>query len=317
MSPPEPTPVCQNALACAQVMTFTDQTCPLAFPPASSYSNPNHFDLLNNHPQKTIVVHYQEKVRHLNSTRPDEALNKYVAVSAGQTAPLGCQRTPGLTTDQYDDWVYTLLDACFVSDTGCQIVPLPKPSKQRDPAKTCTALCMGGDQSCLKYSVTGAGPVDTQLKNALSAFSSALLNASPPANVSMSSLVSLSNIWSGSNTCSRGDLSIASPAPIDFPFSNSGSSCPVGFNLPNDTRASSVIVTFPGQLTGTIQMAQAAPRPRLTMAPSDNTHGPMLSIVELPANTTVYEPIIATFATGGELTFTGEKYYCAQIVWDK
>jgi len=108
-TPATPTPICQSAMACAQVVTFTDNSCPLAFPnPSSPYANSNHFDMLNNHPQKKIMVHYEERVRHLNSLRSDEHLAKWVAVAPGQTAPLGCQRTPGLTSDQYDDWAYTV-----------------------------------------------------------------------------------------------------------------------------------------------------------------------------------------------------------------
>jgi hypothetical protein len=312
-TPPPPAP-CANAQACASVITQTDNTCPNAFPNANSpYANTNFFSMFNNSQDKKIVVHYEERVRHLNSLRPDEHLDKYVQVDAGQSQPLGCQRTPGLNSEQYDDWTYTIQDACFVGSSGCVSNPLPKPTKQRDPKLTCEQLCQQNDNSCLKYSLSNSGP-DAQLRAALIKFNVAMLSSNPPAKVDVSGLVSLSNLYTGSNKCTRGDLAIGATAKVDYPFSNSGSSCPIGFAI-NSLAVSQVEVTFPGDLEGVIVMQPLSPRTDLTLVPSDDAHSPLLNIVETATKASVFEPIVATKEASNGITFTGKTYYCAQVLW--
>jgi hypothetical protein len=133
-----------------------------------------------------------------------------------------------------------------------------------------------------------------------------------PARVSLATFVSLLNTITGKNSCFRGDLLIDSLTSTGYPFTNYGSSCPVDVAI-NSPNVSMIEITFPGDFDGAMSLI---PSRSFTMNPVDLPHAPLLAVVGPPSNSPVYDPIILIEGTSTSITFTGRKYYCAQLSWE-
>jgi hypothetical protein len=236
-----------------------------------------------------------------------------VGVDPYGTATLGCARTKGVLDNQFDEYSFTLVTACFADQ--CPSPPVSTPTKQRNPGLTCQKLCQDGEASCLRYKIVSTNSAqEAQLAAALDHFNNAMYMASPPTKVDVSGLVTLSNLFTGKQTCSRGTLDIADP-PSPYPFANSGATCPVGFAISRPD-VSAVEIDWPGLYQGKIQINPATTS--YAMA-SDAASSPSLFVTETATKKPVLEPVITVQGTHGptsSLVFTGQQYYCAEIDWD-
>ena len=301
--PPHP---CETALVCANVDSRSEASCRFVF---NDRVNTTLFNMQNNSAGKAIRVKYEEKVRHINSTSADEKVTKTVTVQPRQSETLGCERTKGFLSNQFDEWSYTKLDACYVGD-ACPGVPEEKPTKERDPRRTCEDLCLQEDASCLKAQISGGGALGGKLRAELTQFSNALAGANPPTDISLKALADISNIYTGGTACTRGDLHLDASSGTVYPFAASGTSCPVGLEV-QDLRISSVELTMPGIWSGEMQKTAQG----YGLASGDKPHSPMLEIVELGTSKRVFEPVVKVTGGPRRLTLTGEKYYCAEVSW--
>lgn len=302
---PAPARICASAMECMAVESRVDNSCKLPF----GGSNSILYAATNIHPSRKIYATYEEKVRHLNSTRPDEKVSKMVAVETRTIEPLGCARTKGLIGDQIDEWSYTITAACFANE--CPSPPIAKPSANRDPRLSCEQLCERDDKSCLKVRID---PMDTSVSQKLDVFSRDLMSAIPPQRVKMSELIFLSNAYTGSSICVRGELELAGSGTPAYQFNNAGASCPIGFSVKSGY-VSALEAFFPGDYSG--QFENVAGK-SWSLISEDESHSPTLVITESPAGNLVSEPLAAIQGSSrGQITFTGKKYYCAQVSWDR
>ncbi len=305
---PPPPVVCESAQVCAVQRTTQDKDCKFQGPGSSDL----FYIVQNEHPQRKIYATYMATVRHLNSNRPPESSYGSVSADPNKTGTLGCQRTKGVLAEQFDEWSFTIVSACFANE--CPSPPMKNPDKTRDPRKTCEELCDEDDQSCLKYTLNGSAPIERRVKSSLDQLNRSLISVQPPASVHVDPLVAVSNAYTGSNQCSRTDLVFSSPNSAGEPsFYNTGSSCPIGVSL-SDPRVSAFEISFPGDLSGNAQLSNGQ---SYSLVPTDDNHSPKLLITEKASGSRVEEPILLWKGrSSSTMTFTGKKYYCAQLKWE-
>lgn len=312
---PPPSP-CANALVCAQVGSKADNSCVKPW----GWSRTNSYWMVNHHPSRAIYVTYEKRVRHLNSLDPDQS-DMFILgpIPPSKDMVLGCERNeskkPG--GDSYNEWSFTPITACFDGDCAKEQLP-QKPTKDRDPHLTCEQLCSKLDPSCLKYSVTNSTPEDRLVSQGLDDLTSKIASVIPPTSIDISSLVALSNAYTGSTSCTRGDMFFYNRSGSTPAFYNSGSTCPLGMALKHP-QFSSLFVTLPGDFRGDFQQV---PTRSFEMKPEDVPHSPTMLLEESGNGVVYWEPVTSiTGVTGaagnGMLTFTGQKYYCAQIDWNR
>jgi hypothetical protein len=304
------TKLCDTAMSCIQTNENQDASCQFAGVDSNGWS----YVAYNNNPSRKIFATFTQTVRHINSEQPPQSNTIMVAVDPYAASTLGCARTKGLLASQFDEWSYTLIAACF-SDQ-CPSPPPSKPSKQRNPAMTCQQLCQSGDASCLRYKVTPAkSPLEAQLADALDQLNNVIYTAHPPVQIKVDGLVNLSNLFTGKNNCARTDLTVQGSTTPDYPFTNSGSTCPIGFSVSRPD-VSSIEIDLPGLYSGNMQINLASTSYALV---SNLANAPSMLVTETATNTPVLEPITTINGSHGvqsTLTFTGETYYCAEIDWD-
>lgn len=294
---------CESAELCSEVVTTTDPMCKTPF----NYSSDKFFTVWNRHPNRKIYVTYEAYVRHISTTAPDEKILKMVAVNPRETEPLGCWRTKGILSENFDQWSYTLMTSCFANE--CPSPPVSKPSETRDPKATCEELCARDDASCLKSEISTPPPLMPKLRSVLYRFTSANLNNQLPTNVAMEPIVELANAYTNTNSCWRGDIELGAPSPISSAFRNSGSTCRVPFTT-SDPRAPGLEVAFPGDWTGRFERTKAT----YTYVSSDAAHSPLMSIAKKDGSI-VHETVSKITGEQGLMTFSGSKYYCGQVFW--
>lgn len=308
--PPPSPPVCSPALDCIQLIVVQDPACTVPFGsiPSSMYQ------FQNNHPDTAIYVSYVQNVRHLNVNPPipdGPPANLIVSVDPGKAVNLGCVKTknpnPG---DEIDEWSFNKTSACFAGQCGSgSSKPTPPP---RDPKLTCERLCNKNDVTCFKNTLGNSNPAEVQLAKALNAFNFAILSAKPPAKVDMSSIVALSNAYTGTTHCNRDtlDLNALAPPAKNFSFYNVGSDCPAQFAI-SDPRASYIGISFPSELSGLADVSTKT----FSLKPTDDPHSPKLTIGLLSPDGPSTEPIIEVNGGSQHLLFTGEYKYCAMLQW--
>ncbi|WP_152906027.1 hypothetical protein [Pseudomonas putida] len=294
---------CETAQICAEIITTNDNSCTTSF----GYSSTKAFALLNNHPSRKIYVTYEESVRHINSVAKDEKALKMVSVDPGKTATLGCWRTKGSLSEQYNEWSYTVPSACFANE--CPAPPVNKPVDTRDPKDDCRMLCDRDDPSCLKTVITGNSPIEKAIKSNLYKLTDSILKSALPSSIDLSPIVNLSNSFTGSNSCWRSDLAIDKPDPISSRFTNTGATCRVGFEA-YDPRISSMEISFQGDWLGRFEKNAGT----FTFTSDDEGHAPLMSLLKKDG-VREYEPVTLINGSKGEITFTGAKYYCARVEW--
>lgn len=304
---PRPTPpeahLCETADICAEIITRNDNSCSIPF----NYSNTRSFSYYNNNPNRKIYASYDETVRHLNSNKKDETTPRMVSIDPGKTATLGCWRTKGALSEQFDEWSYTPRGACYANE--CPAPPVTKPIDTRDPKDDCEKLCDRDDPSCLKTDIKGNSPEEIVIRSSLTDLTKAFLQSTPPTNVDVSPLIKLSNAFTGTNNCWRSDLLIDKPDPISSKFSNTGTTCRVGFGT-QDPRVSSIEISFQGDWLGRFEKTGG----KYTLNADDESHAPILSVLK-PHGIWEYDPVILVNGSRGKMTFTGAKYYCSQLNW--
>lgn len=304
---PAPPRDCASALECAETFTTSDQACRFD----SANSTLKFYNITNRHPNRKVFVTYEQKVRHMNTVgRPDEFETKMIGLDPRKSETLGCARTKGLLSNQFDEWSYTIVAACF-SDT-CPAPGPTKPIDQRPAALTCERACQDGEIYCLKADVSSTVPLGGQLSAALRRLTLDISRVNPPGKVDMTPIVEASNAYTGSTQCSRSDLFVDSSTTADFPFHNAGSSCQVGVSV-NHPKVSAIELTLPGEFSGGMQKDAAAQS--FLFAPQGEANMPKLFITEI-SDRPVYEPVILIQGQQGKWTITGQKYYCAQITFN-
>ena len=300
VKPQHPSPQdCQTAAECTRLLADpTPATC------TDNKKDSTYYSLINNHLTRKVRVNYEEKVRHLNSTRPNEQVSRTVLLEPRQTTPLGCRYTKGFLSEQFDEWTYSSLQSCF--DGECPAIT-QKPGGTRDPKTTYEELCDRQDKSCFVLELANT-PNEKKLGDALAQLTISLANRPIPVQHSMDEFAMLANTYMGTNTCQRTPLTINQTNEV----ATAGTTCRVGAGTPNDSLISEFEFSLDGEILGDLERSSSS---NYRVSFKDLPHSPWVKLQERQGNRPVIEHVIGQSGQPNQLTLTGEKYYCARLKW--
>jgi hypothetical protein len=306
-------PICQSAVACAQLTTVDDSLCKIG----ESNRSKKLWSLKNSHPTRDIYVTYSQAVRPLNSGVSGIDTVEIRGVTKASASVLGCYlRIDEDDPKKINEWSYSVINACFADE--CPSPNPLNPAQKRDPKTTCEILCSKSDASCIKSDINSADPIGRQLTKELNVFTNRLQNSVAPAKIDVTPLANLANLFTGTNSCWRDDLIIGPLTAQGLSsIENFGSTCEVGFELANP-KGGALQITVPSNMQGKF----AGNRSEFLMIFSKFNNSPWLSITKPGAQTEI-DPITMISKTtpiaklDPVLTFTGKVGFCAQVTWSR
>lgn len=300
--PPRPA-VCANPLACTQETTRLENAC--------NFGDENFVQMhsfMNRHPNRDLIVSYNEIVRHLNSGRPDEVFPKIITISAGRKEDVGCEKTRGFLAENIDHWSFPITSACFADDckgtsTGPGAGQKPEP---RNPAVSCEDECAQGSPNCIFYSLRNGTPGDQVVASEFRRLTEVLLHAPAPFSYPMDNFAAIMTQASG-ETCSRNPIDV----PNEYSLLNSGNRCnlPVGVTGPGDV--SGVVMHFPGAFRNQLERQEGD---YARIASTDVGTSMWIDIHGVLPDDQIYsERLIGGTFYRDHLIMTGERRYCVAL----
>jgi hypothetical protein len=299
VQPPPPEEPCPTALVCTKILSKQDAVC-------RDTADRTEYLISNHHPNKKVVVAYREHVRHVNDiTRPDQYATKILEIDPKDSeVTLGCKRTRGLLDEQWDEWSFLILSTCFEGECP---VNFPKPTQHRDPRTSCEKLCNNQDKSCFNVSFTGnLSPLGGEMARLTSSLAFKPFPVSHP----MSGFAAFANIWTGDNSCTREPLRIDKTQEL----SAAGTTCRVGAVVANNSLIKEMEIVLAGEITG--QITRSTPDQYRVLF-NDLNSSPLLRLKQQVNGSDVYEHIMSISGHRGEMTVTGENYYCGRFNWNE
>lgn len=302
--PPEPRK-CNSAFECTLLRGSTDGEC---LPAASEKKT--SFAVHNNHESRKIFVSYQERIRHVNTPKPDDVVTKMVSARSGESVFIGCQRTRGLLEGQFQEHSFNIVSACFSDE--CPASPPTKPSRERDPQAKCLDLCLDGDRSCAFLDLSDPA-LDPDFKSSVSSFFFRSAQVQLPGEVDMSRIADIVNKLNNDQSCTRDPVVFSAESLGVSQFSASGSSCSVHLSI-NHRDFSELELRFPGLWAGTYERTTHVDG--FSYGSSQIETSPLISLKSIDSGHWENDPVIAIEGVKTPeraLVLTGQKYHCGLI----
>lgn len=279
---PPPIPECPTADECASIPQIFETSC-MTDEDDRSYG----FEARNRSTIYDVRINYLEKVKHLNTTLPDESISKVIEVAKNSSEFIGCKITKGFTSEVFDKWSYSIIDACFIGvdcdSTQDKFKPIP-PDLNRPENLSCDAACAAGDKWCVKDSISTSSSnlAEKRIAYEMQLFAESLVNNSTNFSHDLKPLSDAINAFSG-GSCKRGRYYVD-----DGEFESAGSQCDLyiepsqsmidfaGFHLPG--LISGKHTTSPEQFDISFRDSVSGSKPFISIYTSENPNGVLIPI---------------------------------------